>query len=63
MSHASFSVIASKSKPDIKILTLGFQNLKDFDEVDFEDDEDDYDEDYYDEDNYDEDDGYDNLRN
>lgn len=29
------SVIASKSKPDIKILTLGFQNLKDFDEVDY----------------------------
>ena len=29
------SVIASKSKPDVKILTLGFENLKGFDEVEY----------------------------
>lgn len=29
------SVIAAKSNPNIKILTLGFQNLKDFDEVEY----------------------------
>lgn len=29
------SVIASKSNPDVKVLTLGFQNLKGFDEVEY----------------------------
>lgn len=29
------SVIAAKSKPDLKILTLGFQDFKDFDEVEY----------------------------